>query len=84
MSPEVRHTYQIVVKGELDPNWSDWLNGAVVNVETTPEGMCVTALSGINLDQAALRGILNQMWDLNLELIAVLRTSDNHIKSFTG
>jgi len=35
----------------------------------------MTTLTGTVEDQSALRGILNQLWDLNLTLISVRRFS---------
>ena len=66
--------YQIKVQGNLDDRWSDWFCGLKIVVEdaradTSP----VTTLTG-RVDQATLRGILNQIWDLNLTLISVVPT----------
>jgi len=60
--------YQICIAGELDEKWSDWFSGMSVAVEAGQKK--VTILSG-PADQAALRGILNKLWDLNLVLISV-------------
>ncbi len=65
--------YQIQVQGNVDPSWSDWFNGMEISVDTSREGPCVTTLTGQVGDQAALRGMLNHLWDLNLILIAVRR-----------
>jgi hypothetical protein len=65
--------YQITVKGELDPDWSDWLNGFDVHTNVSADGICSTILTGPIMDQAALRGILNKIWDLNLELDTLYR-----------
>jgi hypothetical protein len=65
--------YQITVKGELDPDWSDWLNGFDVHTTISADGICSTILTGLIVDQAALRGVLNKIWDLNLELDALSR-----------
>jgi hypothetical protein len=40
----------------------------------TGDGLWVTTLTGTLPDQAALRGLLSRIWDLNLTLIAVKRT----------
>ena len=66
--------YQIDVQGRLDERWNDWFGGMTVAYE---EG--VTTLTGPIADQAALRGMLSKIWDLNLVLIAVrrLETSDD-------
>jgi hypothetical protein len=73
MKSEKRETYQIALKGELDPSWSDWLNGYEVNTAVDPDGVRTTILAVKIADQAALRGILNKIWDFNLEIIALQR-----------
>jgi hypothetical protein len=61
--------YQILIRGRLDPQWSFWLEGlSITYVDTDHE---ITCLAGPIRDQAALRGILNKLWDLNLELVSV-------------
>ncbi len=35
------------------------------------QGLPITVLTGPVVDQAALRGILNRLWDLNLTVISV-------------
>jgi hypothetical protein len=62
--------YEIEIAGELDGRWSDWFGGMQVRVESQSRKM--TTLSG-RVDQAALRGMLNKLWDLNLVLISVKR-----------
>jgi hypothetical protein len=63
--------YQIRVEGMIDVNWSSWLNGMTITRES--EEPPVTRISGVVIDQAKLRGIINQLWDLNLTLISVNR-----------
>jgi hypothetical protein len=63
--------YEITVKGTLDPGWSDWFTGLSVIVEAGPDGRPLTVLAGEIGDQAALRGILTQLWDLNLTLVSL-------------
>lgn len=63
--------YRISVEGILDPAWNEWFNG--LNITTEQGHIPTTTLSGPISDQAALRGILNKLWDLNLTLIAVVR-----------
>ena len=60
--------YRIRVQGKLDDRWSEWFSGLTIIVES--ESPPVTKLVGI-IDQSALRGILNKIWDLNLALISV-------------
>jgi hypothetical protein len=66
--PDRPTTYQIQVQGRLDENWSDWLDEMTITYDSG-----VTALIGPVADQAALRGILCELWDLNLTLISVVQ-----------
>jgi hypothetical protein len=59
-----------MVEGKIDASWSDWLCGMQL-ASRKEHGMQVTTLSGILTDQAALRGLLNRLWDLNLVLRSV-------------
>jgi hypothetical protein len=58
--------YQIKVQGRLDETWSGWFNSMTITFEGD-----TTTLTGAVVDQAALRGILSRLWDLNLALISV-------------
>lgn len=58
--------YTIVIQGQLDESWSDWLAGMDVHVEGDR-----THLRGLIQDQAALRGILSRILDMNLVLLAI-------------
>jgi hypothetical protein len=63
-----RVVYRIRVQGKLDERWSEWFSSLTITVES--ESPPVTTLVG-GIDQAALRGVLNKIWDLNLALISV-------------
>jgi hypothetical protein len=71
--PDGPVTYQIQVRGRLDEGWSDWFRGLTVASERAKDGSSITTLAGPVADQAALRGILNRLWDLNLTLLSVTR-----------
>jgi hypothetical protein len=58
--------YEIRIQGQLDENWSDWLEGMEITVDDH-----LTTLRGVIQDQAALRGILSKIWDINLSLISI-------------
>jgi hypothetical protein len=60
--------YQITVQGRLKEKWAPWFNGMVCRMTYGED----TILHVQVLDQAALRGLLNKLWDLNLTLIAVI------------
>ena len=59
--------FEIRVKGHLDDSWSDWLEG--LDVRLLDNGEMV--LLGQIRDQAALIGILNRLYGLNLSLVSV-------------
>ena len=62
--------YQIKVPGELGENWSDWVGGMTITVESEGDGPPVTTLTG-TVDQAALQGLLRRLYSLGLPLISV-------------
>jgi hypothetical protein len=70
-NPENAPVYLIRITGQLDPDWSVWMNGLEIYLESIDPA--VTCLTGPIVDQARLRGILNRIWDLNLSLVSVNR-----------
>ena len=66
-------TYQIQIQGKLDESWSDWFRDMTVAFECADDGSPITTLTGPVADQAALRGILNRIWDLHLTVLSVTR-----------
>jgi hypothetical protein len=72
-----RRFYEVWVVGGLDSQWSNWFEDLTVAVPDDDPG--VTVLRGV-LDQSALRGVLNRLWDLNLTLVAVT----SHITADSG
>ena len=66
-------TYEIVVQGELDQSWQQWFHGLTVTLTSASGQSPTTTLVGPVADQAALRGMLCKLWDLNLTLISVRR-----------
>ena len=64
-------TYQIRVQGLLNQSWSDRLGGMTIDVTGEDSDAPVTTLSGRLLDQAALCGVLNTLYDLRLPLLSV-------------
>ena len=68
--------YEIRVQGRLCEDWSGWFGGlAITSEETGAAAMPITTITGAMADQAALRGILTRLWNLNLDLISVVRLS---------
>ena len=66
--------YQIQVQGRLSPRWLPWFDDLAITAIPGDDGATITTLSGPIADQAALRGILNKLWDLNLTLLSVTST----------
>jgi hypothetical protein len=64
--------YEIRVKGNLEPKWSDWFDGFTL----TQVGNSETVLTGRVVDQPALHGLLAKIRDLGLPLLAVSRMRD--------
>jgi hypothetical protein len=67
LEPHKPTTYLIRVKGTLDPSWSEWFDGMVV--EATVDGN--TLLTGPIRDQTALHGLLGKIRDMGLPLLSV-------------
>ena len=63
--------YKIYVKGHLDHSWSDWLGG--LEIELINDGGMI--LTGYIEDQASLMGILNKLYNLNLAILSLSKTS---------
>jgi len=63
--------YRICVHGLLEKHWSERLGG--LHITTTRRGNRTpeTTLTGAVVDQAALVGILNTLYELHLPLLSV-------------
>ena len=59
--------FEIRIKGHLDSRWSEWLDGLEMMLLENGEMI----LSGAIVDQAALMGILNKLYRLNLAILSV-------------
>ena len=66
MNPDQPIIYQIRLRGQLGPGWTDWFEGLAVTLE---EGD--TLLTGPVTDQPALHGLLKKVRDLGLPLVSV-------------
>ena len=64
--------YRILVQGYIDQRWSGRLGGLEIENVAAEETSLVTQLSGELIDQAALMGVLNTLYDLHLPLLAVI------------
>ena len=60
--------YVIKIDGKLHGKWAKWLNSVTIKFQKNSH---TTDISTTVPDQAALRGLLNKLWDLNLTIISV-------------
>jgi hypothetical protein len=63
-------TYQIIVPGHLDANWTEWSDRMTITADSQSDGQPITTLTG-TIDQAALQGLLRGLYSLGLPLISV-------------
>ena len=68
-------TYQISVEGRIDLTWSDRLEGMAICLVTSEADSPITTLIGELTDQAALSGVLNTLYGLQLPVLSVKRLS---------
>lgn len=64
--------YHIEIEGSLKAGWMAWLNGMATSIQPHPTNPGHTTITAQVPDQAALRGLLNKIWDLNLTVISVM------------
>ena len=64
-------TYRIQAQGCLDKSWSDRLWGMRIKNSSQPGQAQVTTLVGHLRDQAALFGVLNNLYELHLPILSV-------------
>ncbi len=63
--------YRIRVFGVLDPAWSDRLQGMKVSIIQSEQHPDCTELSGWLADQAALMGVLQELYNCGIPLLHV-------------
>ncbi len=63
--------YEIRVRGHLEEKWSDQLGGLQITATRGPEGQAETLVVGRLVDQAALAGVLNTLYELHLPIVSV-------------
>jgi hypothetical protein len=73
-------SYEIKVRGELDPVWEEWFEGLALAHDC--EGN--TVLTGPIVDHTALHSILLKIRDLNLKLISVNEIECNSDETANG
>ena len=68
--------YQINVSGRLEPDWSEYLGGLTITVDDSGP-QTTTTLCGELIDQAALMGVLNNLYGLGLHILDVKHQENN-------
>jgi hypothetical protein len=63
--------YRIRVQGRLDEKWAGFFDDMTVTTLTGAAGHPVTELTGELIDQAALQGVLQKLYNLGFPLISV-------------
>jgi hypothetical protein len=79
MKPRLtQHTgYQIKIAGHLPHQWVDWFDGYAI----TQEADGTTLITGPQIDQAALHGILKKIRDSGLPLVSVVQIKTDESQS---
>jgi hypothetical protein len=72
--------YQIEVQGFLDERWSDRMNQVDIRVQDLPDEAPVSTLTGYFIDQTALAGVLNTLYDLGFPLLRVELLETRHVQ----
>lgn len=63
--------YIIQVQGQLSAHWLDFFAGLDPQAQARPDGTTLVTLSGEFVDQAALNGALQSLYNLGCILISV-------------
>ncbi len=64
--------YEIQVQGLISQRWLGYFNGFSITV-MGEDGWAVTTMTGQIVDQAALQGVLQQLYTLGFVLLSVKR-----------
>ena len=76
---EIRHSftfdkpgkYRVVVEGVVNESWAERLGGMKIDTCTHWDNKQITTLVGEMVDQSALSGVLNTLYELHLTLLSV-------------
>lgn len=68
---ETPANYQIRILGFLDKSYSDRLGGLLITHTMVDEEETITTLTGPLIDQAALSGVLNALFDMRFSVLLV-------------
>jgi hypothetical protein len=68
---ELPAVYRIRVRGHLAPDWAARLEGMQITEVLEDDGEVTTLLVGRLIDQAALAGVLNALYELRLPVVEI-------------
>ena len=63
--------YRIKVQGDLSPSWSDYLGGLDISIKNEQDSP-YTILQGELLDQAALMGVLDSLYNMRFPILELV------------
>ncbi len=63
--------YRIRVEGFIDKSWSEQLGGMRITTISEEDQKTLTTLEGRMVDQSALAGVLNTLYELHVALLSV-------------
>ena len=64
-------TYRIGILGTLDKQWSDYYGGMTIEYESVLNQYPMTILTGQLIDQSALVGVINSLYDIGCPILLV-------------
>jgi hypothetical protein len=64
-------TYRISILGILDKKWSDYCGGMTIEHESVLHQYPMTILTGQLIDQSALIGVINSLFDMGCPILLV-------------
>jgi len=76
--------YSITVSGVLAERWHSWFGGMQIEPQDWRDGTPGTRLLGMVPDQAALRGLLIQLWDMGLVILSLERIEEDADQAHGG
>ncbi len=63
--------YRVVVEGVVNESWAERLGDMKIDTRTHRDNRQITTLVGEMIDQSALAGVLNTLYELHLTLLSV-------------
>jgi len=70
-------TYKIIVEGQVSVDWSDYLGGLTIK-SSQKKQQSTTILSGQLVDQAALVGVINNLYNLGFPILSIEQQALNN------